>query len=166
MRETIKDLSSRAKVAATAAGQKIGTKAHQMADLNGDGKVDADDAKIAAERAGKLATDCGKEATRIGKEALQTDLGKQTATGAAIGAAVAIPIPLVGPALGAAIGGSVGALRSVLSRNETIGRDPESAAPIDLHAELLKLDELRQRGILTDEEFQERKRALLLRHPI
>ena len=166
MHEKIKDLSSRALAAATAAGQELGAKAHKLADLNGDGRVDGEDARIAAERAGKLAKDCSQEATRIGKEALQTDLGKQTATGAAIGAAAAIPIPLVGPALGAAIGGSIGALHSVFSKKELGDVEQDAAAPVDLHGELLKLDELRQRGILTDEEFQERKRALLLRHPI
>ena len=31
----------------------------------------------------------------------------------------------------------------------------------DLYTELQKLDDLRQRGILTDEEFQEQKRKLL-----
>jgi hypothetical protein len=37
----------------------------------------------------------------------------------------------------------------------------EGRAPLDTYTELLKLDDLRQRGIITDEEFAEEKRQLL-----
>ncbi len=36
-----------------------------------------------------------------------------------------------------------------------------SEKPSDLYAELLKLDDLRKRGILTEEEFQSQKKKLL-----
>jgi phage tail tape-measure protein len=162
MREKIKAFSSRAKAAATAAGHSIQSKAHQLADLNGDGKVDSEDARIAAERAGKLATDCGKEAARISKEAIKTDLGKNTAAGAAVGAAVGTAVPLVGTAVGGIIGAGVGAYKGLTTPKAQTPVQPASS----LNEELMNLDELRQRGILTDEEFQERKHALLLRHPV
>ena len=39
--------------------------------------------------------------------------------------------------------------------------DVEATPPKDLYAELLKLDELRQKGLLTDEEFEVQKQKLL-----
>ena len=165
MHDKIKELSSRALAAATAAGNELGAKVHQLADLNGDGKVDGEDARIAAERAGKVAMEYGQEATRMGKEAMQTDLAKKAATGAAIGAVATIPIPIVGPAVGAVIGAGIGAYQSLSSPKEPSNAEQASNAPVDLHIELLKLNDLRQQGILSDDEFQELKRALLLRNP-
>ena len=162
MHEKIKDLSSRAKAAAKAASQTIGTKAHQLADLNGDGKVDSEDARIAAERAGKVATDCGKEAARISKEAIKTDLGKNTAAGAAVGAAVGTAVPFIGTAVGGIIGAGVGAYKGLTTPRAQSPVQPASS----FHEELLLLGELKQRGVLTEDEFQERKSALLLRHPV
>ncbi len=40
---------------------------------------------------------------------------------------------------------------------------PMSAAPVDVYAELKKLDELRKDGIITDEEFQVQKKKILER---
>ena len=50
------------------------------------------------------------------------------------------------------------------SRNKSSGEVTvrhESEAKPDLYTELLKLDDLRKKGILTDEEFEDQKRKLL-----
>lgn len=84
----------------------------QVCDLNGDGKIDAEDFKIAAEKTKGIATAVGSEAARIGKDALKSDMVKDAAAGAAVGAVIAVPIPLVGPPIGAAIGAVLGVYRN------------------------------------------------------
>ncbi len=50
--------------------------------------------------------------------------------------------------------------------NENLDTTPskESNSPVDVYSELLKLDDLRERGILTDAEFESEKRKLLERN--
>jgi TPR repeat protein len=142
-----------------AAQKGVGAAAVLVGDLNGDGKVDAQDAQIAAEWAKRQAIGLGSEAARLGKAALRSDLAKDSATGAAIGAAIAIPVPLIGPAAGAAIGATIGAYRN-LSGNKGLS-NMDVAKPSDIHADLLKLQDLREKGILSEEEFQREKIKLL-----
>ena len=53
----------------------------------------------------------------------------------------------------------------VIEKKETISADVRtkdiSEKPRDLYSELLKLDDLRKRGIINDREFEEQKRKLL-----
>ena len=130
-----------------------------LSDLNGDGKVDEADARIAAEWAKKQAVSFGNEAARLGKEAARSGLAKDAATGAALGAAIAIPVPVIGPVFGAAIGASIGAYRNLTGKTTSSGS--LQAKPQDLHAELLKLQDLREKGVLTEEEFQYEKKRVL-----
>ena len=55
----------------------------------------------------------------------------------------------------------------VVETNEKISADirtkDESQKPADVYAELIKLDDLRKKGILTDEEFDAQKQKLLNR---
>lgn len=88
-----------------------GIVATQLTDLNGDGKIDAEDFKIAAARAKKLASAAYDEAVILGKNTLKSDLVKEAASGAAVGAVIAIPIPVIGPATGAVVGASLGAYK-------------------------------------------------------
>ena len=90
MLDKLKSLAGKAK-------DTISSMAYQIGDLNGDGKVDEEDARIAAEWAKKTATSIGSETSRLGKEAMRSDLAKDAASGAAIGAVVAVPVPIIGP---------------------------------------------------------------------
>lgn len=126
-----------------------------MGDLNGDGKVDEEDARLAAEWTKKQANALGSEAVRLGKEAVRSDLAKDAATGAAVGAAIAVPVPLIGPAVGAAIGASIGAYRNLSGKGTSSSVTTNKLH--DTHAELLKLQDLREKGVLSEEEFQRAK---------
>lgn len=155
MFEKIKKLGEKAKDTISATATLVG-------DLNGDGKVDEQDARIAAEWAKKTATSIGDEAAKLGKHAMRSDLAKDAATGAAIGAAVAIPVPVVGPMAGAVVGAGLGVYKN-------LSRKPSTASAAlgvsdnkpDIHAELLKLDELYQKNILSKEEFEAQKKIIL-----
>ena len=99
------------------AGDFITTTAELIGDLNGDGKVDIEDAKIALEKAKQVASSIADEATILGKEVMQSDLIKDVAPYAAIGAVIAIPIPFVGSAIGAAIGAGLGLFKNATKKN-------------------------------------------------
>lgn len=155
MNEKLKSLAGKFKEAVTATAVLVG-------DLNGDGKVDHKDAKIAADWAKNHASAVGDEAVRIGKEAMQSDMVKDAAAGAAVGAAIAIPIPVIGPFAGAAIGAGLGVYKNIMKKesNSHQAKD-QPVVPKDVHAELLKFDELRQKDIITDAEFEIQKNKLL-----
>ena len=152
MLEKLKQVGNAAKDVVTKTAIHLG-------DLNGDGKVDEEDARIASEWAKKQAVALGNEAARIGKEVARSELGKDVTTGAVVGAAIAIPIPVIGPVAGAAIGATIGAYRNLTGKSISSGSTPPKSQ--DPHAELLKLHDLRERGILTEEEFQREKKRVL-----
>lgn len=152
MRKRLKQISEVAQKGAGAAAVLVG-------DLNGDGKVDAQDAQVATEWAKRQALGLGGEAARLGKAALRSDLAKDSAAGAAIGAAIAIPVPLIGPAVGAAIGATIGAYRNLAGKTGHSNMDITKSP--DIHADLLKLQDLREKGILSEEEFQREKSRVL-----
>jgi hypothetical protein len=152
MLDELKKAAEKAKDAVTSTAIRLG-------DLNGDGKVDEEDAKIAAEWAKNKAVAVGDEATRLGKEALKSDMVKDAAAGAVVGAAVAIPVPVIGPVTGAAIGAGLGICKNFTKKESASQRMPQVS--YDLSSELLKLEELREKGILTDEEFKTRKQKIL-----
>jgi hypothetical protein len=152
MRDKLKELAGKAKQAASAAYTAVG-------DLNGDGVVDQKDAQVAAEWTRKTAGTVADEAGRLGKEAIRSDLAKNAAAGAAVGAVVAIPVPLIGPAAGAVVGAGIGVYKSLTQKSAP--QVLQAKASIDIHAELLKLADLRERGVLTESEFEAQKRKLL-----
>jgi hypothetical protein len=152
-------MRKRLKQIGEAAQKGVGAAAVLVGDLNGDGKVDAQDARIAAKWAKRQATGVGEEAARLGRAALRSDLAKDSATGAAIGAAIAIPVPLIGPAVGAAIGATIGAYRNLAGKNGQSNMDATKSQ--DIHADLLKLQDLREKGILSEEEFLREKSRVL-----
>ena len=132
-----------------------------IGDLNGDGKVDKADWDIARRRAREVAGDMADEAARLGKAVMRADMTRDVATGAAVGAAVAIPVPIVGPATGAVVGAGVGLYKNLTKSGD---RSSPAAGPVqaqDPIGDLARLDDLRQRGVLTDDEFQAQKRRLL-----
>ena len=133
--------------------------ATRVGDLNGDGVVDSEDARIATQWAKEKASAIGDEASKLGKAAVRSDLAKDAASGAAVGAVVAVPIPVIGPAFGAVVGAGLG-----IYKNVTKGGSASASAqalPADIHAELLKLDDLRQKGVLSEEEFEIQKKKIL-----
>lgn len=154
MFDKLKKLGEKAKEVATSAAVLVG-------DLNGDGTVDEADARIAAEWTKKTATSIGAEAGRLGKEALRSDMAKDAAAGAAVGAVVAIPVPVIGPLAGAAIGAGVGVYKNLTKKPSSTGALDNHGVSPDMHAELLKLDDLRQKGIFTEAEFETQKKKLL-----
>jgi hypothetical protein len=148
------------KMAGIAARDAVAKTAVLVGDLNGDGKVDEEDAKIAAEWAKRKAVVVGNETAKLAKEAARSDLAKDAATGAAVGAAIAIPVPVIGPIAGAAVGAMFGAYRNLTGKS--IRTDSSPAAPVkDVHAELLKLQDLKEKRVLTEEEFLREKTKLL-----
>lgn len=157
--------------AAAAKAAKAG--AVGVGDLNGDGKVDKEDARIAGELAAEAASGIGRTATDAVKAGLKSDIAKSAAGGALTGAAVAVPIPLIGPVIGATAGGILGAAISINGSLKSDGNQPRTAAaaleppaplsPTDLKVELSALEELRSSGMLSDAEFRSQKRKLLQR---
>ena len=155
MNENLKNLANKAREAISATAILVG-------DLNGDGKVDHEDVRIAAEWAKKRATVIGDEAAKLGKEAMESTMVRDAAAGAAVGAAIALPVPVIGPLAGAAIGAGLGVYKNIITKepnkNQTKELPPNS---IDVHAELLKFDDLRQKSIISEEEFEAHKKKLL-----
>lgn len=87
--------------------------AHQIGDLNGDGKIDGEDFKVAAAKAKEIASATVDEAASLGKRAIQSDLVKEAAAGALVGGVVASAVPVLGTATGAAVGAAIGAYRHI-----------------------------------------------------
>ncbi len=106
-----------AKTMGSDAGKFLTTTAELIGDLNGDGKVDIEDAKIALEKAKEVALSVADETAILGKEVMQSELVKDVAPYAAIGAVIAIPIPFVGSAIGAAIGAGLGLYKNATKKN-------------------------------------------------
>ncbi|HOY86833.1 MAG: hypothetical protein V9G21_04375 [Methylotenera sp.] len=106
-----------AKTMGSDAGQFLTNTAELIGDLNGDGKVDIEDAKIALEKAKQVAISVADETAILGKEVMQSELVKDVAPYAAIGAVIAIPIPFVGSAIGAAIGAGLGLYKNATKKN-------------------------------------------------
>lgn len=130
--------------------------------------------KALALKAGKMVAD---ETVALGKDVAQSKTFKDAARGAGVGALAAIPIPVIGPAVGAVIGAGAGVYfgsrgpsqaqppallpSAPASPPQAVLIDVVAEPPKDLYAELLKLDELRQKGLLTNEEFEVQKQKLL-----
>ena len=155
------------------AGQAASAAARKTADYVQTHKPTEQDlvqAKAMALKAGRAVAD---ETMALGKEVAQSKTFKDAAKGAGVGAVAAIPIPIIGPAVGAVIGAGAGIYLG--SRNhpqaqpqalppsppQAVLIDVEAAPPKDLYAELLKLGELREKGLLTNEEFEVQKQKLL-----
>lgn len=136
-----------------------GKTATLVGDLNGDGKVDEEDAKIARNNVASAVAAGAEEAGRLAKSVARTPLTKDVASYAAIGAAIAIPIPVVGPAIGAAVGAGFGLFRNMKRTSPDAPESPERL--IDPIVELERLGALKEKGLLTEEEFAAQKRKLL-----
>ncbi len=168
MKNKFTEMAQMASIAVSTAASKTTefVQAHKPTD------EDMEKAKSMALRAGKAVVD---EAASIGKEMVESKMFRDAAKGAGVGAVVGVPLPIIGPGIGAIIGAGVGAYVGVKLGNadgppqlsQTPPRPEQTvievlaAPPRDLHAELLKLDELRQKGLLTNDEFDTQKKKLL-----
>ena len=163
-------MSNSWKDAAVRAGNKAGgivssamTKAGELGQHL---KPEVQDVQQATDWVKKAASTTATEASRLGKEAMKSDMAKDAAAFAAIGAAVAVPVPVVGPVFGAVVGAAIGVYKN-LGKTVSAKLAPTSPPPAqqvpakDLYAELTKLDDLRQCGILTTDEFEMQKKKLL-----
>lgn len=101
------------KSAATSAKNIGGLVTHQIGDLNGDGKIDAEDFKIAVGRAKQIACAVGDETVKLGKSAMQSNLVKEAAAGALVGGAIASVVPVLGTATGAVVGATLAAYKNI-----------------------------------------------------
>lgn len=133
-----------------------------VGDLNGDGKVDEEDARIARDHAAQALSVATNEAGRLAKSVARAPLTKDVATYAAAGAVIAIPLPFIGSAIGAAVGAGLGLWRN-MTRHETLAvSSPDAfASSTDPLAELERLHGLKEKGVITDDEFLSQKRKLL-----
>ena len=153
-----------------AAKRSAATAATAAFDQNGDGKFDQDDIKIMAQKGVEVAKGIAIEAGHLAKRAAKSEMSKDAATGAAIGAAVAVPIPLIGPVFGAVVGAGAGlalGLRTGASKksDNTDAKAAPQAPAVDIHKRLIDLDDLRQKGILSQEEFDVEKCKVLGKAP-
>lgn len=108
------------------------------------------------------------ESVELGRRAIRSEMAKDAATGAAIGAVVAVPVPIIGPAVGAVVGAGLGVYKNIISgdsknANSTERTSPSKDIKIDIHKQLTELDDLRQKGILSQEEFEIEKNRVLRR---
>lgn len=155
MFDQLKSLAREVKDAVSSTAVLIG-------DLNGDGKVDEEDARIAAEWTKKTANSLCDEASKLGKEAIRSDMAKDAASGAVIGAVVAIPVPIIGPIAGSVIGAGLGVYKNFTKKSQPAPVVMDHASvPKDVHAELLKLYDLMQKGIISEVEFEAHKKKIL-----
>ena len=166
MKEKLSQMAFKASRAVSAAANKTAdyVQTHKPTEQN------LAQAKAMALKAGKAVAD---ETMALGKEVAQSKTFKNAAKGAGVGAVAAIPIPIIGPAVGAVIGAGagiyLGSRRQPQAQPPALPASPPQAVLIDvvaepskdLYAELLKLDELRQKGLLTNEEFEVQKQKLL-----
>ena len=143
--------------------ERTKTIATSALDQDGDGNFDQDDIKILTEKSintGKAAVD---KSTEILKDAAKSTLAKDVAAGAAVGAAVAIPVPLIGPAAGSVIGAGLGVYKNITGKG-TPNHQPEQRKQEvnkDIYTEMLKLGDLKEKGFITEEEFEKQKQKLL-----
>jgi len=113
LKSTFDSASQSVKDAATSAKNIGGLVANQIGDLNGDGKIDAEDFKIAVGKAKQIAGAVGDETAKLGKSAMQSGLVKEAAAGAIVGGVVASVVPVLGTVTGAAVGAAIGAYKHV-----------------------------------------------------
>jgi hypothetical protein len=98
---------------ADSAGHALGQLGVLVGDLNGDGKVDIEDAKIAAAKMRDVTGAAAAEFGQLGKSALQSQPVKDAAAGAVVGGVLASAIPFVGTLTGATVGTALGAYKSI-----------------------------------------------------
>ena len=129
--------------------------------------VESEDTKATIAFAKKTAVGAAEEAMELGKRAKNSEMGKDILTGAGIGALVAVPVPVVGPIAGALVGGALGMATNLKKGDSkkpaaTESKPSPATYEVDIHKRLTELDDLRQKGLLSQEEFDAQKKKLLI----
>jgi hypothetical protein len=124
--------------------------------------VTGENAQVAADWIKQTVSTVGDEAVRVGTEVIQSDLVQDAGKGALLGAVVAVPLPIIGPAIGASIGASVGVYKNLTKSEQSLNILPPSLGnQTDFYREMLNLDELKQKGIISEDEFAMLKKRFL-----
>lgn len=139
------------------AGDALTSAAVKAAAMTQDHQPDAQEMALAKARLQRMAAATVVEV----KDAMKSDLAKDAAKGAAIGAVVAVPVPLLGSVMGAVMGAGVGVYANLTRTKPDAPKFGASAQ--GMYAELLQLDDLFKKGILTQEEFDAQKAKVLSR---
>ena len=143
-----------------------------VGDLNRDGKIDQEDIKIATEHAKKAASTVRDETVKLGKHTLRSDMFKDAVVGAVVGAIIGAVIFhfisfrfvdwSTGALLGAVLVAGASVYKSLTNRSVASSRSKDNSEICrDIYAELLKLDDLKKKGILSDTEFETQRKKLL-----
>jgi len=133
-------------------------------DQDGDGKFDQEDVKILTDKATNAGKTLFNKSGEILKKASKTSMAKDTAAGAVAGTiiAVAIPIPIIGPAAGAVVGAGIGAYKNITGKGaQSTPSEKNENKNIDVYAEILKLGDLKEKSLITEDEYNEQKKLLL-----
>jgi hypothetical protein len=100
-----------------------------------------------------------------GKDLVKYDIVKNALIGSAIGACASFVIPFMRPVKGAIIGAlilvAIGVYKNLSSKSSAITKEEEpSSSTKDVAEEILKYDNLRKSGAITEVEFQTQKAKL------
>lgn len=106
------------------------------------------------------------EAMELGKRAARSTMVKDVVIGAAIGASASIPFQGSSPIFFAIIGAGLGVFKffkSSTSREASVSKraSASAASQKNIHKQLIELDDLRQKGILSQVEFEIEKNKIL-----
>jgi hypothetical protein len=112
-----------------------------------------------------ISSTIGSEASRLGTEVINSDLAKDARDGAVLGAIIAVPLPIIGPAIGASIGASLGVYKNLTQTQQPLDDLPiNPKVQTDFYNEMVQLNDLKEKGIISEEEFITMKQCFLHNH--
>ena len=138
------------------------TVATSSLDQNDDGKLDQSDVKLLTKKGIKISKEAAEKSGEIIKEVSKSSLVKDVVAGAAVGAAIGIPLPFIGPVAGSVVGAGLGIYKNITGKGTP--NYSQHALPTDnkdVYAEILKLGDLKDKGLISEEEFEKQKNLLL-----
>ena len=102
---------------------------------------------------------------KSGKDLVKYDIVKNALIGSVIGVCASFVIPFMRPVKGAIFGAlilvAIGVYKNLSNKSSAITKDEEpSSSTKDVAEEILKFDNLRKSGAITEEEFQTQKAKL------
>lgn len=130
--------------------------------------VEHEDTKAAVAWTKEAIGTASDEALALGKRAARSAMAKDVVIGAVIGAVVTMPFSNQSPLIWAIFGAGLGLYKNLksgyLRSNSPTERKSVSVVPgKNIHTQLMELDDLRQKGILSQKEFELEKKKILNR---